>query len=26
MRGELTPAQDKRIAGLGIAIPFELWN
>ncbi|MER8991368.1 ROK family transcriptional regulator [Mesorhizobium sp. M0074] len=26
MRGELTPAQDKRIAGLGIAMPFELWN
>ncbi|RJT30877.1 ROK family transcriptional regulator [Mesorhizobium waimense] len=26
MRGELTTAQDKRIAGLGIAMPFELWN
>ena len=26
MRGELTPAQDKRIAGLGVAMPFELWN
>ncbi|MDX8512371.1 ROK family transcriptional regulator [Mesorhizobium captivum] len=26
MRGELTPAQDKRIAGLGIAMPFELWS
>lgn len=26
MRSELTPAQDKRIAGLGIAMPFELWN
>ena len=26
MRDELTPAQDKRIAGLGIAMPFELWN
>ncbi|MER8707414.1 MULTISPECIES: ROK family transcriptional regulator [unclassified Mesorhizobium] len=26
MRGELTPVQDKRIAGLGIAMPFELWN
>lgn len=26
MRGELTSAQDKRIAGLGIAMPFELWN
>ncbi|TPJ30619.1 ROK family transcriptional regulator [Mesorhizobium sp. B2-8-3] len=26
MRGALTPAQDKRIAGLGIAMPFELWN
>ncbi|TPN83164.1 ROK family transcriptional regulator [Mesorhizobium sp. CU2] len=26
MRAELTPAQDKRIAGLGIAMPFELWN
>jgi predicted NBD/HSP70 family sugar kinase len=26
MRGELTQAQDKRIAGLGIAMPFELWN
>lgn len=26
IRAELTPAQDKRIAGLGIAMPFELWN
>ena len=26
MRSELTPTQDKRIAGLGIAMPFELWN
>ncbi len=26
LRAELTPAQDKRIAGLGIAMPFELWN
>ncbi len=26
MRSELTPAQDKRIAGLGIAMPFELWS
>ena len=26
MRSGLTPAQDKRIAGLGIAMPFELWN
>ena len=26
MRAELTPAQEKRIAGLGIAMPFELWN
>lgn len=26
MRGELDPAEDKRIAGLGIAMPFELWN
>ncbi|TPI61314.1 ROK family transcriptional regulator [Mesorhizobium sp. B3-1-7] len=26
MRGALTPAQDTRIAGLGIAMPFELWN
>ncbi|MBW8907932.1 MAG: ROK family transcriptional regulator [Mesorhizobium sp.] len=26
MRAELTQAQDKRIAGLGIAMPFELWN
>ena len=26
MRDELTPVQDKRIAGLGIAMPFELWN
>lgn len=26
IRSELAPAQDKRIAGLGIAMPFELWN
>ena len=26
MRAGLTPEQDKRIAGLGIAMPFELWN
>lgn len=26
MRSGLDPAQDKRIAGLGIAMPFELWN
>ena len=26
MRAGLTAAQDKRIAGLGIAMPFELWN
>jgi predicted NBD/HSP70 family sugar kinase len=26
IRADLTPAQDKRIAGLGIAMPFELWN
>jgi predicted NBD/HSP70 family sugar kinase len=26
IRAGLTPAQDKRIAGLGIAMPFELWN
>lgn len=26
MRKALTPAQDRRIAGLGIAVPFELWN
>jgi predicted NBD/HSP70 family sugar kinase/predicted transcriptional regulator len=26
MRAGLDPAQDKRIAGLGIAMPFELWN
>ena len=26
MRAGLNPAQDKRIAGLGIAMPFELWN
>jgi len=25
-RAGLTPDQDKRIAGLGIAMPFELWN
>jgi predicted NBD/HSP70 family sugar kinase len=25
-RDKLTKAQDSRIAGLGIAIPFELWN
>lgn len=25
-RAGLTAAQDKRIAGLGIAMPFELWN
>lgn len=25
-RAGLTPEQDKRIAGLGIAMPFELWN
>ena len=26
MRAGLNAAQDKRIAGLGIAMPFELWN
>jgi predicted NBD/HSP70 family sugar kinase len=26
MRAGLDAAQDKRIAGLGIAMPFELWN
>ena len=26
MRKTLTPAQDRRIAGLGIAVPFELWS
>nr|WP_149761035.1 ROK family transcriptional regulator [Mesorhizobium albiziae] len=26
IRAGLTAAQDKRIAGLGIAMPFELWN
>lgn len=26
MRASLTPEQDRRIAGLGIAMPFELWN
>ena len=26
IRSGLTPAQDGRIAGMGIAIPFELWN
>jgi predicted NBD/HSP70 family sugar kinase len=26
LRAALTPAQDKRIAGLGIAMPFHLWN
>lgn len=26
LRGELSPAAGKRIAGLGIAMPFELWN
>ena len=26
IRADLTAAQDGRIAGLGIAIPFELWN
>ncbi|CAM5506653.1 putative NBD/HSP70 family sugar kinase/biotin operon repressor [Aquamicrobium terrae] len=26
LRSELTPAEDKRIAGLGIAVPFELWS
>ncbi|HHZ09372.1 MAG TPA: ROK family transcriptional regulator [Rhizobiales bacterium] len=26
IRAELTPRQDGRIAGLGVAMPFELWN
>ncbi len=26
LRAELSAEQDKRIAGLGIAMPFELWN
>ena len=26
IRSELSPEQDKRIAGLGIAMPYELWN
>ena len=26
MRAGLTRGQDKRIAGLGVAMPFELWN
>jgi predicted NBD/HSP70 family sugar kinase len=26
MRSRLSPAHDQRIAGLGIAMPFELWN
>ena len=26
IRAGLTPAQDERIAGLGIAMPFELWS
>jgi predicted NBD/HSP70 family sugar kinase len=26
LRSGLTPAQDSRIAGIGIAMPFELWN
>ncbi len=26
VRAQLTMAQDRRIAGLGIAMPFELWN
>ncbi|HEY4192533.1 MAG TPA: ROK family transcriptional regulator [Mesorhizobium sp.] len=26
MRDGLDPAQDQRIAGLGIAMPYELWN
>jgi len=26
LRASLTASQDKRIAGLGIAMPFELWN
>lgn len=26
LRSELTPAQDRRVSGLGIAVPFELWS
>lgn len=26
IRGGLSPERDRRIAGLGIAMPFELWN
>ena len=26
IRADLSPEQDRRIAGLGIAMPFELWN
>lgn len=26
MRAELSPSQARRIAGLGIAMPYELWN
>lgn len=26
VREELSPQQDRRLAGLGIAMPFELWN
>jgi predicted NBD/HSP70 family sugar kinase len=26
LRSKLTPEQDKRVGGLGIAMPFELWN
>lgn len=26
LRGGLSKAQDERIAGLGVAMPFELWN
>ena len=26
LRADLTPAQDRRVAGLGIAVPFELWS
>lgn len=26
LRATLTPEQDRRIAGLGVAMPFELWN
>jgi predicted NBD/HSP70 family sugar kinase/biotin operon repressor len=26
IRAELSPRQDGRIAGLGVAMPFELWN